>query len=318
MEPIEFIYPLAHLIAAEEAYRLHAESSLKEFSEKAFRGGGDWIRYSFEFQASVHRYALKMHFKAIITTLKSLEHPYGDFPWSNQESVLRSKKGSAVLRDYNSLLETASSLLDDLNSIETRSISHRSVIQSQNSIEQSDSLSRLTTLAFFFVPLSFATSIFGMNVKELGSGTVKMQIVVKTMAWIFAFVMVAQLLSGPISKTLYALRTNSDGIRFRARVLKAFAAISPLGAFWLLLFGLTHNPDTFTVLVRELGIWGVLGLGDEWDKPSIGQDAQQLKLSRFWQNKAQGIASITGRKGWQKDNFWKRMRGFSRGERRRL
>lgn len=42
--------------------------------------------------------------------------------------------------------------------------------QTERAIEQTDRLSKLSFLAYFFIPLSFATSFYGMNFKELGIG----------------------------------------------------------------------------------------------------------------------------------------------------
>lgn len=44
-----------------------------------------------------------------------------------------------------------------------------SVRDSQLSIEQSQRATRLTQLAFIYVPLSFVTGIFGMNVQEISA-----------------------------------------------------------------------------------------------------------------------------------------------------
>ena len=44
-----------------------------------------------------------------------------------------------------------------------------SLEESRKSIEQADKINQLNVLAFFFIPLSLLTSIFGMNVTQLGS-----------------------------------------------------------------------------------------------------------------------------------------------------
>ena len=51
---------------------------------------------------------------------------------------------------------------------------------SHKSVEYAESLGTLTTLAFLFVPLSFITSIFGMNLVEFGSGNVPLWVVAYT------------------------------------------------------------------------------------------------------------------------------------------
>ena len=44
--------------------------------------------------------------------------------------------------------------------------------ESKKSIQMAHSIKALTQLAFIFVPLTFSVSIFGANLREMGSGTV--------------------------------------------------------------------------------------------------------------------------------------------------
>ena len=44
-------------------------------------------------------------------------------------------------------------------------MSTMSIIESRNAVSQGESISKLTELAFIFIPLSFATSFFGMEIK---------------------------------------------------------------------------------------------------------------------------------------------------------
>lgn len=44
-------------------------------------------------------------------------------------------------------------------------VSTMSILESKKAISEAESISRLTELAFFFIPLSFTTSIFGMQIK---------------------------------------------------------------------------------------------------------------------------------------------------------
>jgi hypothetical protein len=44
-------------------------------------------------------------------------------------------------------------------------MSTMSIIESKNAIAQAESISKLTELAFIFIPLSFASSLFGMQIK---------------------------------------------------------------------------------------------------------------------------------------------------------
>ena len=60
------------------------------------------------------------------------------------------------------------------------------------------------------------------------------------------------------------------------------AIITPVGAFWLSLYGLTHDPEVFAPLVKQLGIWVVLGLHQDWEEPEIITSRRTMPLSGFW------------------------------------
>ena len=66
---------------------------------------------------------------------------------------------------------------------------------SERSIMQAKSVNRLTKLAFVFIPLNFASSIFGMNFKELGTGPLSI--------WIFG--VTASLLVVLVALTIFGV-----------------------------------------------------------------------------------------------------------------
>ncbi|KAJ5799667.1 uncharacterized protein N7518_001735 [Penicillium psychrosexuale] len=66
--------------------------------------------------------------------------------------------------------------------------------ESRKAVETADDQKRLTILAYFFLPLSLATSIFGMNVQEFGTGNQHIWLPVVTLAVI---VLVAMILLNP-------------------------------------------------------------------------------------------------------------------------
>ena len=74
------------------------------------------------------------------------------------------------LLDYEHLLHRAQRLaaqcLEGTNMI----MSGAMLAESRKGIIQAEGLTQLTVLAFFFLPLSFTTSLFGTNFKQLGTG----------------------------------------------------------------------------------------------------------------------------------------------------
>jgi Mg2+ and Co2+ transporter CorA len=85
-----------------------------------------------------------------------------------QQAAQADAAAASLLEDYQALLHRANSLSqlysEGIDDIRTSAM----LMESKKAIVQAEGVARLTLLAFFFLPLSFTTSLFGMNFKELG------------------------------------------------------------------------------------------------------------------------------------------------------
>ncbi|KAL1623880.1 hypothetical protein SLS54_004347 [Diplodia seriata] len=72
-----------------------------------------------------------------------------------------------LIKDYEHLLCVAETLSHNCKDNIGMMMNEAMYDESQKAIQQAESLGKLTFLAFFFVPLSFTTSFFGMNFPEL-------------------------------------------------------------------------------------------------------------------------------------------------------
>jgi hypothetical protein len=94
-------------------------------------------------------------------------HP--KWPHDTTESGRRKAAAAAenVVRDFEHLLGRAEVL--DRRATEAISVlmSSISILESQRAIQQAEKMGKLTFLAFLFIPLSFTSSFFGMNVTML-------------------------------------------------------------------------------------------------------------------------------------------------------
>jgi Mg2+ and Co2+ transporter CorA len=72
-------------------------------------------------------------------------------------------------QDFKHLLDRAVALHTRINEEITVLLSSISIAESQRATEQAQRVGKLTFLAFIFVPLSFTTGFFGMNVTEIAS-----------------------------------------------------------------------------------------------------------------------------------------------------
>lgn len=107
------------------------------------------------------------HLQDIIAVIEAR----GSVSWPRTEDETQQQMCSAaseVLRkDYEWLLHRAKSLSARCNS-EINNLATRVVLaESRKAIELSEKVAKLTRLAFIFVPLSFTSSLFGMNLQPL-------------------------------------------------------------------------------------------------------------------------------------------------------
>lgn len=76
----------------------------------------------------------------------------------------------SVLKDFQALTSRAKSLSAQCDRGMTIIMNNATIRESQRAILQAEGVAKLTRLAFIFVPSSFTASLFGMNVKQFGTG----------------------------------------------------------------------------------------------------------------------------------------------------
>ena len=213
-----------------------------------------------------------MYLDSLKRNLQSLSNSHLGTP----DTLIRQYK--AVVLDYETALMTTNDNLQNFYTIESRGISYRATVDALGVVEQSESVGQLTSL---FVPLSFVASLFGMSLRILNSGPAPIMSFITasigTMMTVITLLFVAPL----SSRFIHALRRNLDGLRFRRRELRKTAIMSPIGALWLFLYCLTHDPEVFAPLIKQLGIWVVLGLHQDWEEPEIINSRRTMRCLRI-------------------------------------
>lgn len=76
-----------------------------------------------------------------------------------------------LIEDFEHLLKRTHSLLTKIERSISLTMSLANIEEARRGIEQNTILFRFTVVASFYIPLSFATSFFGMNFNEFGTGT---------------------------------------------------------------------------------------------------------------------------------------------------
>lgn len=100
-----------------------------------------------------------------------------------------SRRWKSLLPDYQRSLRDAEQQVIVLAQKMSYRASMASLRESQMAIKQNERVKQLTQLAFIFIPLSFVTSLFGMNVTALGTGSAMVWMVVVSI--IITYVVIA-------------------------------------------------------------------------------------------------------------------------------
>jgi len=138
------------------------------------RGGSRWPRAG---SASDAARMVSMTPSARRSSKESMLHVVVERPAITEQEMLPARSGAEaeaeamaqrLLKDYEALRSDAQAL-SDLYSEGMRDIRDNAMLaESRKAIEQARGVGHLTLLAYFFLPLSFTSTLFGMNFKELG------------------------------------------------------------------------------------------------------------------------------------------------------
>ncbi|TAQ89505.1 hypothetical protein B7494_g2152 [Chlorociboria aeruginascens] len=122
---------------------------------------------------------LTRYIRCIKDTLRSLKETDEIF-CSGGDKTKTSTIAEGLTADFERLLADTLELSARCTESIGVMINREIIVESRKAIEQSERIKKLTMLAAFFVPLSFTTSLFGMNFQEFGQGHLSV--------WLFAIV----------------------------------------------------------------------------------------------------------------------------------
>ncbi|KAE8330259.1 hypothetical protein BDV39DRAFT_213042 [Aspergillus sergii] len=125
----------------------------------------------------------------LITSIKGflsffgITHPASTSPAASDES-------SDLLRSVSDLFDQINQMLARLRRASSSLTSNMGLLDSRRSIDEAHAVTRLTELAFIFIPLSFSTSVFGMQIEPFkDSAPVWKFFVVASTVTTFAYLM---------------------------------------------------------------------------------------------------------------------------------
>ena len=118
-----------------------------------------------------------------------------------------------------------------------------SIRESQRSIEEAVSVKHLTQLAFIFIPLTYSTSLFGMNIEEMTGNGPKLWIFVLISVCISGTAFISSSLAKPITNWIKRHYNKTPPYKFRCYILYGL-----IGVRFGLLWSMTRMGLTLTIL----------------------------------------------------------------------
>ncbi|KAF2811968.1 uncharacterized protein BDZ99DRAFT_569903 [Mytilinidion resinicola] len=112
-----------------------------------------------------------MRLQQVLDSMRNTNHSKWPKAKLDDGSTKAKVAADGLEQDFKHLLAQAEELHIRCNDAITLLLSSVSISESKKAIEQAKRVGKLTFLAFIFVPLSFTTSFFGMNVKEFSKAT---------------------------------------------------------------------------------------------------------------------------------------------------
>ena len=294
--PLAVIMPLLDLYIAESGSRLKEDlNGLDGLIEKFSLTRGRLEDYRFE--TGVYSFAFRTHSRSYSNSLRSMKAAYALLG----ETPHRAELETQIL-DLEDILEHTHKGQRQLERFMADWSTERSLQDSHKSVQYADSVGRVTVLAFFFIPLSFVTSLFGMNLQAFGSGSLRAQVVIGVTIGVVMLTSSIWFMSHWFTNRLRKLLERFEGFwRFR-RYWLAMARVSPIRAFWMFAFMLAHGPDYYELFIKYLGFDNLNNPDGPWVPPRYEREITILEenITPFWNRKARLILVVTKRPGWFK------------------
>ena len=136
------------------------ENAIFDDSHRSHTDGLETLRY---FNALLYRHA-----RRIKTTMSSLSSTcHNKWPKAEEEPTKRAH--AEVEQDFVHLYEHADALYRHCQAEITVLMNSMAILESEKAIAQAGRMEQLTLLAFFFIPISFVSSFFSMNIPLLAN-----------------------------------------------------------------------------------------------------------------------------------------------------
>ena len=223
-----------------------------------------------------------------------------------KHGITGSRKMQEIIDDYTALSRDANETKSHIRDLTNRHVSFWALRESKRSIEEAASVKRLSQLAYIFLPLTFTSSLFSMNIHELQDNPISAFIITAIIMTLLSLIL------WWILGVRVKIANGLSGFSRCAKTLGLFALNSPIRAFLLTIFAIFHVVNVTEQVLRELGLFTILLYGHNSYQPLVVNRFSLLYVKRsflgaFWRAKILEIADYTATPGWPKRFFWQKI-----------
>lgn len=153
-------------------------------------------------------YGIESKFRQMIADTQEL---YNELSFVVEDQETHSPALRRLLASMEQAVRAASITLKDKSVIEQAIIGEMAIEESKKSIQEALAVKRLTQLAFVFIPLSYVSSVFGMNISEMSGNGPKLWVFLATS---FSILVGSFVIWGLLAKIQYTWEEYSRGRDF--------------------------------------------------------------------------------------------------------
>lgn len=291
--PTDFLLPFAQVFALDIRRRLHTTALL---AQAGYRMGQHIAQHNGGFQ-DMTREGLKYRWKL-------LQQQWWAFVCCHNSLKVfaPSPARDQVEADYayleNVFLDTRQELRDEIH----RQNTLLTLEVSEQSIKESQSVRRLTQLAFVFIPLTFVTSCFGMNLDILSSGSAQLSTFFISALSLTAGILI---LSSNYTRTSLSYLVNLAENNTRTiRTLIKLTNYLPTHVFWLIRLE-TRYPGTHLV---QATLWTTNAHSQLFGRGTETREFEERpELGPLWNKKARELFDFFNHPTWDENTVWRRL-----------
>ena len=183
----------------------------------------------------------------------------------------------------------------DLNAFRSNYTAEQALKDSQESLDVARRAGRVANLAFIYIPISLATSILGMNVKQLGTGTANLRLVALIWAGMMILILAARLMLYAIGERLETQQKRIGAFLHYKFYWSSLAWVSPVAGFWMFWFAMRELVSTYIAFITYGGFHNIQQRPSRWERPRLLEEPDLVTRTRttFWKPKIARILRMT-------------------------